>query len=66
MKIKLRDMAEKQYEKWIEQNCEIGFCEECVFNFAHCIVCNKSCWIFHKELYSETFLNQEVEFENHF
>ena len=57
-KKKLRDWTEKEYEMWVDHNCNYK-CSECPFNN---VVCSfKNCWICHKELYSDVFLDQEIE-----
>lgn len=68
MKIKLKDLTEEQYKKWQNENCynPNTNCEKCIFYNVSCDSYLNSCWINHKELYSETFLNQEVEFEEPF
>lgn len=69
-KVKLRDLTEKQYQKWFNNNCCIkntdkgmSDCFDCVF---HNVICNlevSRCWIKHKDLYSDKFLGQEIEIE---
>ena len=68
MKIKLKDLTYEQYREWEYQNCnkKITNCEKCIFDNVRCDSYLNCCWINHKELYSETFLNQEVEFEEPF
>ena len=63
MKIKLKDLTYEQYRKWEYQNCnnKITNCEKCIFDNVRCDSYLNCCWINHKELYSETFLDQEVE-----
>lgn len=57
-KKKLRDWTEREYEMWVDNNCNYR-CSECPFNN---VVCDfKNCWVCHKELYSDVFLDQEVE-----
>lgn len=69
MKIKLRDLTLKQYEKWQHQNCHVVSCNKCPFNNTPCSLStrcalNDRCWIYHKKLYSDKFLNQEIEYNN--
>ena len=69
-KVKLRDLTEKQYQKWFNANCPtqnkdktIDDCLKCIF---HDVVCNaliSRCWSNHKDLYSDKFLDQEIEIE---
>lgn len=61
-KIKLRDMTEKQYETWRKENCLGANCNTCPFHRVECLLIN-SCWIKNKELYSDKFLNQQLEIE---
>ena len=60
-KKKLRDLTPEEYKKWLEKNCKNNICDKCIFNN---VVCNAECgWINHKYLYSDAFLNQEIEVE---
>ena len=59
-KKKLRDLTEEEYKKWDEKNCN-GDCDECIFENVHCAT--SRCWIYHKDLYSDAFLDQEIEVE---
>ena len=64
MRIKLKDLTEEQYKKWKLQNCCVGaICEECIFSFANCICENNKCWIKNKDLFTDKFLEQEIEVE---
>ena len=61
-KKKLRDLTPEELDKWLDKNCNI--CNKCVFKS---VTCNKSTnsysWINNKDLYSDKFLNQEIEIE---
>lgn len=61
-KIKLRDMTKEQ---WESLSCGLDIsCEECIFNPINC--CQdvyRLDWTNHKDLYSDKFLNQEIEIE---
>lgn len=60
-KVKLRDLTEEQYVKWQDKNCEKYDCsKDCPFR---CIDCNKAFWISCKDMYSDKFLDQEIEVE---
>lgn len=59
-KIKLKDMTMEDYEKWLEKNCKGLNCRECPFRLVRCSDTLEG-WISNKELYSEKFLNQEIE-----
>lgn len=59
-KIKLKDLTLEQYIKWINNNCSNLTCENCPFYKVDCRKDNTS-WVNNKDLYSEKFLNQEIE-----
>lgn len=64
-KVKLRDLTEWQYEKWYDANCcnkRASDCLKCIF---HNVICKPDllCWTKHKDLYSDKFLDQEVEID---
>lgn len=59
-KVKLKDLTEEQFAEWKIKNCKIG-CKKCIFQYIHCHLCFDNCWIKHKNLYSDRFLNMEVE-----
>lgn len=61
-KIKLKDLSHNQYIKWLDDNCFDLACENCPFHKIDCRKDNTS-WVNNKELYSEKFLNQEIEIE---
>lgn len=60
-KKKLRDLTPEEWDKW-HKNC--GNCSKCIFNK---VTCNssyvKSSWVHNKDLYSDKFLDQEIEVE---
>lgn len=58
-KKKLRDLTAEEFAKWKEKNC--GNCFKCIFSPIFCGIDN--CWIHNKDLYSDKFLNQEIEVE---
>ena len=60
-KKKLRDLTEEEYKKWKRQNCGNLSCEDCVFIKAKCNTNSIGCWVNHKDIYSDKFLNQEIE-----
>lgn len=63
-KKKLRDLTPEEYEKWQIKNCEeISNCKECLFDKVVCQKFLNNCWIDNKDLYSDKFLNQEIEVE---
>lgn len=61
-KTKLKDMTMEDYEKWQEKNCKDLNCRVCPFRLVRCSALEG--WISNKELYSEKFLNQEIEMED--
>lgn len=62
-KKKLIDLTSEEWDKWKDRNCYTK-CGECIFKYTSCILsCNEDCWIYHKDLYSDKFLNQEIEVE---
>ena len=66
-KIKLRDMTKEQWDKNRDSLCKfktMQSCDECIFKWVNCLKSSyKQLWIYHKDLYSEKFLNQEIEIE---
>ena len=66
-KVKLRDLTEEQYKKWIEDNCDTfgDYCNGCPFQKVRCDNYEKKndWWLGNKDLYSDKFLDQEVEVE---
>lgn len=62
-KKKLRDLTMKDFKKWKENNCpnEKCSCIPCLFNKVYCSCYSKDCWVKNKNLYSDEFLNQEID-----
>ena len=62
-KKKLRDITEEEFKKWKQKNCHIATleCEDCIFNNVCCS--DIRCWVNHKDLFSDKFLDQEIEVE---
>ena len=60
MKIKLRDLTIEQFEKWV-QVC--NDCSTCPFRRVSCVR-GKTSRINNKHLYSDKFLDQEIEIED--
>ena len=60
-KKKLRDLTPEEYDKWVIENCDNGIlsCRDCVFRYVNCDKYLR--WIHHKDLYSDKFLDQEIE-----
>lgn len=61
MKIKLRDMTFEQYEEWRVKKCVV--CESCIFKNVKCHRLYDNVWVKHKDLYSDKFLDQEIEID---
>ena len=62
-KKKLRDLTVEEYEKCLAKYCKNGHieCKGCIFNGTACSITFG--WINHKDLYSDKFLDQEIEVE---
>ena len=59
-KIKLRDLTEEQYQKYLDNVCPNTKCSSCPFGKVECVSAITR-WIDNKDLYSDKFLNQEIE-----
>lgn len=62
-KVKLKDLTEEQYKTWIKNHCDFEYCNECPFKKIYCVSTNEISWIKNKDLYSDKFLDQEIEIE---
>ena len=63
-KKKLRDLTPEEWDKWREKKCQFTKCENCIFNIAICLESeSKYSWIHNKDIYSDKFLDQEIEVE---
>lgn len=62
-KIKLRDLTEEQYKVWFDNNCSLKDCVDCPFDRIMCNCRSVGCWSKNKDLYSDKFLDQEIEIE---
>lgn len=64
-KIKLRDLTPEQWDNWFENICNLKVeCENCPAYRANCDSSeDENCWINNKDIYSNKFLDQEVEIE---
>ena len=59
-RVKLRDLTAAQYVKWRKNNCCANLCaSSCPFKYINCC----TAWRYHKEMYSDKFLDQEIEVE---
>ena len=63
IKKKLRDITPEEWDKWKSKNCKCSdyTCGKCIFDKVGCS--KYDCWIDNKDLYSDKFLNQEIEVE---
>lgn len=67
-KVKLRDLTEEQYKTFVDRKCGnqiVGIgCVDCPFYRISCLYGKgNKCWIDNKDLYSDKFLDQEIEVE---
>ena len=61
-KVKLRDLTAEQVKKWIGENCNRGdYCKDCPFR---CIECYDTFWLSCEDMFSDKFLDQEIEVED--
>lgn len=60
-KIKLRDLTKRQYNYYRNNACPDCRCKNCPFKIINCIADKKNCWVYHKDLFSDKFLDQEIE-----
>lgn len=63
IKKKLKDISLEEFKVWSIKNCKQSSCEKCVLSNSYCDCTLNSCWINHKDMYSDKFLNQEIEIE---
>lgn len=62
MKIKLKDITEKQYTTFRQFQCS-SKCKSCPLNLVECDSNFENCWIYNKGLYNKEFLNKYLELE---
>lgn len=63
IKKKLKDISLGEFKVWSIKNCKQLSCEKCVFSKVCCDEFSSDCWINNKDIYSDKFLNQEIEIE---
>ena len=63
IKKKLKDLTFEELVKWGHKKCNYYDCENCIFNKVSCNIYSEKCWIHHKEIYNNKFINQEIEVE---
>ena len=62
IKKKLKDISLEELKVWSIKNCKLS-CEKCVFSKVCCDEVSSDCWINNKDIYSDKFLDQEIEIE---
>lgn len=66
-KVKLKDLTWEQYNEWVDNHCQEynEYCDKCPFQKVKCEKDGgqNSLWINNKDLYSDKFLDQEIEIE---
>lgn len=63
IKKKLKDISLEEFKVWSIKNCKQLSCEKCVFSKVRCDEFSSRCWVNNKDIYSDKFLNQEIEIE---
>lgn len=64
IKKKLRDLTPEEWDNWQVKNCDHIDCNKCVFTNVVCYrSLEKNSWINNKDIYSDKFLDQEIEVE---
>lgn len=61
-KKKLRNVTAKEYKAWRNEQCMGGACGNCLFHSVCCST-SKNSWVNNKHVYSDWFLDQEIEIE---
>lgn len=63
IKKKLRDITKEEYYNWLTNDKNCQKCDGCIFSKVECEPNIDKCWINHKNIYSDYFLNQTIEVE---
>lgn len=63
IKKKLKDISLEEFKVWSIKNCNQLSCEKCVFSKICCDEFSRNCWVNNKDIYSDKFLNQEIEID---
>ena len=63
IKKKLRDITKEEYYNWLTNDKNCQKCDGCIFSKVECQLNIDKCWINHKNIYSDYFLNQTIEVE---
>ena len=61
IKKKLKYLTPEEFYNWEKENCNHTECNACPFKSANCNLYDEDSWVNHKELFSDKFLNQELE-----
>lgn len=61
IKKKLKYLTPEEFYNWEKENCDHTECNACPFKSANCNLYDENSWVNHKELFSDKFLNQELE-----
>ena len=61
MKKKIRDLTSEEYREWALKNCSEIDCRDCPFQYVYCNFHCTEMWVNHKDMYSNKFLDQEVD-----
>ena len=61
-KKKLRDLTMEEYKKFCMKYNDV--CAKCPFRLVVCCITADNLWINNKDLYSDKFLEQEIEVED--
>ncbi len=61
IKKKLKYLTLEEFYNWSKENCDCTECNICPFKSANCNLYDENSWVNHKELFSDKFLNQELE-----
>lgn len=61
IKKKLKYLTPEEFYNWEKENCDYAECNACPFKSANCNLYDEDSWVNHKELFSDKFLNQELE-----
>lgn len=64
-KVKFRDLTKEQFKKYCKSITKAPgkghICSTCPFHNVSCTDWHEEGWIYHKDLYSDKFLDQEIE-----
>lgn len=61
---KLRDVTYREYSNWYKcRTCIVRMCSNCPFKDVECAPHSHRCWVSHKDLFIDKFLDQTIEVE---